>query len=125
MPLLTLFINGAVDAKGEYEARLTYLEDDTIEVGPGPLKMSFSSSGQLQSMTNYITGVSLFLPFYLFIYYSLLFSKAIFGFLLNLNMFRLTCQYNNVISGIVPVQATHQTLRFPNLIKLIAIFFFS
>ncbi|XP_078151980.1 alpha-mannosidase-like isoform X2 [Carex rostrata] len=48
-----------VDTKGEYEAILTYLEDDTIEVGPGPLKMSFSSSGQLQSMTNYITGINL------------------------------------------------------------------
>ncbi|KAG1354131.1 Alpha-mannosidase [Cocos nucifera] len=34
------------------------LENDTIEVGPGPLKMSFSStSGRLKRMVNYRTGV--------------------------------------------------------------------
>ncbi|KAJ4807139.1 Alpha-mannosidase [Rhynchospora pubera] len=48
-----------VHAKGRYVAQLTNLEVDTIEVGPGPLKMTFSSSGQLQSMTNNITGVNL------------------------------------------------------------------
>ncbi|XP_038973707.1 alpha-mannosidase-like isoform X1 [Phoenix dactylifera] len=35
-------------------------ENDTIEVGPGPLKMSFSStSGQLKRMVNYRTGVDI------------------------------------------------------------------
>ncbi|KAJ1689196.1 hypothetical protein LUZ63_013351 [Rhynchospora breviuscula] len=39
--------------------KLGYLEDGTIEVGPGPLKMSFSPSGQLQKITNPMTGVDL------------------------------------------------------------------
>ncbi|XP_038973744.1 alpha-mannosidase-like isoform X5 [Phoenix dactylifera] len=35
-------------------------ENDTIEVGPGPLKISFSStSGQLKRMVNYRTGVDI------------------------------------------------------------------
>lgn len=44
-----------------YSSAGAALENDTIEVGPGPLKMSFSStSGQLKRMVNYKTGVSYF-----------------------------------------------------------------
>ncbi|XP_078151977.1 alpha-mannosidase-like isoform X2 [Carex rostrata] len=48
-----------VDLKSGGLPKLAYWEDGAIEVGPGPLKMAFSSSGQLQKITNSMTGVSL------------------------------------------------------------------
>ncbi|KAJ3682593.1 hypothetical protein LUZ60_015166 [Juncus effusus] len=50
--------NTKVYSKSGYVS--SYVENEIVEVGPGPLKMSFSSSsGQLQRITNYLTEVDM------------------------------------------------------------------
>lgn len=50
-------------AHSEYTSTYATLENETIEIGPGPFKLQFSSTtGQLKRVTNHRTGVSLF-PF--------------------------------------------------------------
>lgn len=48
--------------KSGYISVMDYAQNDTVEIGPGTLKMSFSTeSGQLKRIVNSKTGASHFL----------------------------------------------------------------